>query len=32
MTDDQTRRVMSAYFDAALETGSFAQCFTQDVV
>jgi hypothetical protein len=31
MTADQTRRVMSAYFDA-LEAGSFAQFFTEDVV
>ena len=30
MTADQTRRVMSAYFDA-LETGRFAQFFTEDV-
>jgi hypothetical protein len=31
MTTDQTRRVMSAYFDA-LETSRFAQFFTNDVV
>jgi hypothetical protein len=31
MTTDQTRRVMNAYFDA-LETRSFAQFFTEDVV
>ena len=31
MTTDQTRRVMSAYFDA-LETGRFAQFFTEDVI
>ncbi len=31
MATDQTRRVMSAYFDA-LETGRFAEVFTEDVV
>ena len=31
MTQDQTRRAMSAYFDA-LESGRFAEFFTEDVV